>query len=209
MRADGRRKRADMTGTVTTAPLLGGMFFRKRQTMRRRQAYLSVIPFLFCQAVLGERTAQADIYLYRDQNGHAVISDSPPENAAQGMKLEIIKDRTPSRRSAGPIAIEADPAEKYPSTSDAGKTPSNAAAAKTPAREGPGFFVNEKGYIMTSEHLLRLNETGMQKTDKPVERADQEIRSNAVQPPMITEAGRAAFTYSDEVIRVPADIRGR
>ncbi|MBU0575886.1 MAG: DUF4124 domain-containing protein, partial [Proteobacteria bacterium] len=72
---------------------------------------VNAILVLFFILVFSEGKAAADIYQYKDKNGHWVLTDSPPDNVE---KMEIRKDKDArSSRSSGFRDIEKDLTEKY------------------------------------------------------------------------------------------------
>jgi len=140
-----------------------------------KKALLAVNAILVLVLILvfSEGKAEADIYTYKDKNGHWVLTDSPPGNVEN---MEIIKDKDGRfSRSSGFRDIEKDLTEKYRPKSDIEKASLSTVTIKTSIELGSGFFINENGYILTNKHVLRGDETQMKKTEEFIARVDDRI----------------------------------
>ena len=137
---------------------------------------VNVILVIFLFLLFGAGRAEADIYQYKDKNGHWVLTDSPPGHVEN---VEIIKNRDgrPSR-SSGFRDIEGDLMEKYRPKSDIEKASISTVTIKTSLGLGSGFFINENGYILTNKHVLRVDETQMKKADEFIARVDNRIEDD-------------------------------
>jgi serine protease Do len=143
-----------------------------------KKALLSVnaILVLFLILVFSEGKAEADIYQYKDKNGHWVLTDSPPGNIENA---KIIKDKDGrSSRSSGFRDIERDLAGKYRPKSEIEMAALSTVTIKTSIGLGSGFFINENGYILTNKHVLRGDETQMKKTEEFIARVDDRIEDD-------------------------------
>ena len=140
-----------------------------------KKALLAVNAILVLVLILvfSEGKAEADIYTYKDKNGHWVLTDSPPGNVEN---MEIIKDKDGRfSRSSGFRDIQKDLTEKYRPKSDIEKASLSTVTIKTSIELGSGFFINENGYILTNKHVLRGDETQMKKTEEFIARVDDRI----------------------------------
>ncbi|MBU2053842.1 MAG: trypsin-like peptidase domain-containing protein [Proteobacteria bacterium] len=140
---------------------------------------VNAILVLFFILVFSEGKAAADIYQYKDKNGHWVLTDSPPDNVE---KMEIRKDKDArSSRSSGFRDIEKDLTEKYRPKSEiemASLSTVTIKTSKTSIGLGSGFFINENAYILTNKHVLRGDDTQIKKTEEIIARVDNRIEDD-------------------------------
>jgi len=143
-----------------------------------KKALLSVnaILVLFLILAFSEGKAEADIYQYKDKNGHWVLTDSPPGNVEN---VKIIKDKDGrSSRSSGFRDIERDLAGKYRPKSEIEMASLSTVTIKTSIGLGSGFFINENGYILTNKHVLKGDENQIKKTEEFIARVDDRIEDD-------------------------------
>lgn len=159
---------------------------RKETALNRRYSYqyiskkallsVNAILALFLILMFSEGKAEADIYQYKDKNGHWVLTDSPPGNVE---KMEIIKDKDGrSSRSSGFRDIEKDLTGKYRPKSEIEMAALSTVTIKTSIALGSGFFINENGYILTNKHVLRGDENQIKKTEAFIARVDDRIEDD-------------------------------
>jgi hypothetical protein len=156
--------------------------------MRVKYFCLSVIPLFILSGTPFGAAADAEIYIFKDNNGRIVITDSLPDNAE---KMERLNDKSGTSSSASGFRdMGADSTARHRQKSDNASL--HTVTVRKPVRRGSGS-----------------NEPGV-KADMPVPKEQTGALHRAtMQPPVITQANSAAFKYSDEVIRVPVDIEGR
>lgn len=144
--------------------------------MPSKSCYLSAIPLIFFSVTLFSATAEAEMYIFKDKSGRTVISDSPPDSAET---TEIIKDKSArSSRSSRFRDIEIDLTQKYRPKNDIEKASLSTVTVKTSISQGSGFFIKEKGYILTNKHVLRMDKAEMKKTEETIGRMDQGIEDD-------------------------------
>jgi len=123
---------------------------------------------------LGSGEVGADIYQYRDKDGHWVFTDVPPAGVGE---VEIIRDgrsaRTPVFRD-----IEKEMTEKFPPKSAVEAASLGTVTIRTVLGLGSGFFVSEDGYILTNKHVLRGDESQIRKTEEFIARVDDRIEED-------------------------------
>ena len=137
---------------------------------------VNAILVLFFILVFSEGKAAADIYQYKDKNGHWVLTDSPPDHVG---KMEIRKDKDArSSTSSGFRDIERDLTGKYRPKSEIEMASLSTVTIKTSIGLGSGFFINENGYILTNKHVLRGDETQVKKTEEFIARVDTRIEDD-------------------------------
>ncbi len=122
----------------------------------------------------------ADIYKYQDENGVWHFTDTPPSERMQDATVMM-----PTKRGAGQEGLQ--------------KLFKNARSATGPAEaarcvvmiesgfgKGSGFFINDRGYIVTNRHVVRGDrhrrekiQKGFDDYGKRLEKAAEQIRAEA------------------------------
>lgn len=137
---------------------------------------MAAIPVFFLVLVFTGERAAADIYQYKDRNGHWVLTDTPP---AHGEHVEVIRERDrKSLRSSGFRDIEKELAGKYQPQSEIERASLSAVTIRTSMGLGSGFFINENGYILTNRHVVKGDDTQIRKTEEFIARTDDKIEDS-------------------------------
>jgi serine protease Do len=142
------------------------------------KAALSVaaIPVLIFILAFAQGKATADIYQYRDKNGHWVLTDSPPAHVEN---MEIIKERERrSSKSSGFRDIEKELTGKYQPQNEIERASLSTVTIRTSLGLGSGFFINENGYILTNKHVVRGDDTQIRKTEEFIAQTDGKIEDS-------------------------------
>jgi len=141
--------------------------------MQSKYCYISTMSLLLFCLLLISKTTEAEIYIYKDASGNAVITDSPPGNVEN---VEVMKTQSnrPSS-SSGLRDIEKNLTEKYRPKSDIEKATLSTVTIKTSIGLGSGFFINGDGYILTNKHVLRVDEAQIKKADEVFTQVDNKI----------------------------------
>ncbi len=123
---------------------------------------------------LGAGEAGADIYQYRDKDGHWVFTDVPPAGVGE---VEVIRD---GRSSRSPLFrdVAKELTEKFPPKSAVEAASLATVTIRTVLGLGSGFFVSEDGYILTNRHVLRGDESQIRKTEEFIARVDDRIEED-------------------------------
>ncbi len=134
-----------------------------------RYTLLPVIFFcMTCFALAPE--AGAEIYKYQDENGNWVFTDTPSTDDLQ--KMEVMDGMT---QGPGVKDLKRMLYAKYPPRNKIEEASLSAVKITSEIGIGSGFFVSQDGYIITNRHVIRGDETQVERAEETFEYVDSEI----------------------------------
>ncbi len=132
---------------------------------------LLIVSGIWLAVLLAVGPLMADMYRYRDENGHWCFSDTPPAEAAG--KVDVLEDAV--RSETGFEDLDRALKEQFSPKSAVERASLATVTVESALGKGSGFFCSDKGHILTNRHVLEGNAEQMARIDSEFELAGERI----------------------------------
>jgi S1-C subfamily serine protease len=122
------------------------------------------------------RTAAAEIYTYTDREGRVHITDSP-QDGQSGMQL--LEEQSPASSGTGPGNLAERLIRTLKPANSVEKATLAVVTVHTGLGNGSGFFISERGHILTNRHVIKGDPHRLQKTRQRFDAAEKKFDAAA------------------------------
>jgi len=127
---------------------------------------------VFAMAAMLSSVASAEIYKYQDAQGNWHFTDRPPKDQASSK----IQTKGSAKESLG-TDLFAYLQEKFPTETAIEAATLATVTVETPMGSGSGFFITERGHLITNKHVVQFDEEQGDEIQANIEDKEREIES--------------------------------
>ena len=126
----------------------------------------AVFVFCLCAAIFLDRSPEAAVYKYQDENGVWRFSDTPPDVAEDAVQ-QMVKDKE-VRITAG-TDLQKQLSKNCPAHNKIEQARNATVSIKTASHYSSGFFITDNGYIVTDKDTFHKGSEELAKVQKELE----------------------------------------